>query len=275
MATYYLNADTGNDSTGAGTAVSPWLTIAKALTAVSAGDTIFLQNSVAKFTWATAIIPSITIQGQSTTGCILDGAAAAITWTVNSTPTFSNLTFQNASGSSLTIFIGANSGTTRSTFNYCIFTNITLPNDGLGVETNFTFNYCLFYGLTCVSSTQKCLLFYGNESGSGDTIFFVGCTFYTSATGSAQFTHIINGSAGSAVVTVRSCIFVNAGANMTAFMGSGATASATYSDFFGNGIGTSITIGTGCIAVDPLFIDPTNGNFNLQPTSPCIQTGSL
>jgi len=33
------------------------------------------------------------------------------------------------------------------------------------------------------------------------------------------------------------------------------------------------TLQTGEIAVDPKFVDPANGDFRLQPTSPCIGTG--
>jgi hypothetical protein len=33
--------------------------------------------------------------------------------------------------------------------------------------------------------------------------------------------------------------------------------------------------GTGNIIVDPLFVDLANGNFNLRPTSPCVDTGII
>ena len=47
----------------------------------------------------------------------------------------------------------------------------------------------------------------------------------------------------------------------------GSSVTATYSDIqFG-------WTGTGNIDADPLFVDMNNGNFNLQPTSPCIDSG--
>jgi hypothetical protein len=38
---------------------------------------------------------------------------------------------------------------------------------------------------------------------------------------------------------------------------------------------TAVPTGTGNITTDPLFVDLTNSNFNLRPTSPCIDGGVL
>ena len=47
---------------------------------------------------------------------------------------------------------------------------------------------------------------------------------------------------------------------------------ATYTDFYQV---TSAPSGIGNITSDPLFVDAANGNFNLRPASPCIDTGTL
>jgi hypothetical protein len=51
----------------------------------------------------------------------------------------------------------------------------------------------------------------------------------------------------------------------------------TYSDYFNISDPNSPTIisGTGVITSDPLFIDPANNNYNLSPSSPCIDAGTL
>ena len=72
--TVYVNSDTGNDTTGDGSAVSPYKTFTKGYTEANAGDTLDLTGT---FTWTDAdetgddatngfqILKDITIQGQS------------------------------------------------------------------------------------------------------------------------------------------------------------------------------------------------------------------
>ncbi|WP_248476345.1 choice-of-anchor Q domain-containing protein [Spirosoma liriopis] len=47
----------------------------------------------------------------------------------------------------------------------------------------------------------------------------------------------------------------------------------TYSDIQGNTSGIGVYPGTGNIIADPLFVDPATNDFQLKPTSPCINTG--
>ena len=69
MATYYLNADTGNNTTGTGTSALPWLTIAKAVTSSTTGDTIYCQNSTATYSWVLQdFVSGRTVTGQSAAG---------------------------------------------------------------------------------------------------------------------------------------------------------------------------------------------------------------
>jgi len=46
-----------------------------------------------------------------------------------------------------------------------------------------------------------------------------------------------------------------------------------YCDYAGGNLGVNVTSVTGNITGDPLFADPINGNYNLQPGSPCVDAG--
>ena len=48
-----------------------------------------------------------------------------------------------------------------------------------------------------------------------------------------------------------------------------------YSDFFNNDTGNyyGCNLGTGCIETNPLFVDPSNGDYHLTGNSPCIDAG--
>ncbi len=63
--------------------------------------------------------------------------------------------------------------------------------------------------------------------------------------------------------------------NVTNFTVGGNTPDLTYEycDFYNNGF--SMIAGQGNIDTNPLFVNPTNGDFHLQPPSPCIDAGTL
>ncbi|MFW6134287.1 MAG: carboxypeptidase regulatory-like domain-containing protein [Elusimicrobiota bacterium] len=55
----------------------------------------------------------------------------------------------------------------------------------------------------------------------------------------------------------------------------GENTSSVYNNYFGNVSAdyNNISAGTGDISVNPLFVDPANGDFHLKPNSPCIDAG--
>lgn len=80
MATYYVNASTGNDTTGDGSSGTPWATMAKADATATAGDTIYISGDFVEDDGSGYLVPTkaliwrangpVTITGTSSTHCI-------------------------------------------------------------------------------------------------------------------------------------------------------------------------------------------------------------
>jgi len=111
MPTYYINADTGNDSTGTGTSGAPWKTISKAHTSAAAGDTIICQDSVAAYTWGNqTFTKGLTIQGQrdNGSGAVFDALNVAVIYSISlgsgENISFSKLKFYNRAMASTDVF---------------------------------------------------------------------------------------------------------------------------------------------------------------------------
>ena len=283
MSTFYLNADTGVDS-GAGGISTPWLTISYALAHSSAGDTLYLQNSVNAFAFGENVFTSArVIQGQSVTGVAIDGGSANVYWLFGNLGTLvvNNCTFQNISPSYdyvYAIFGFYTSCTGVITFNNCIFRNIILNNAGYygGLfgsffstaypnEPAFIANSCLFYGIAQVGGTTTNI--FGGQIGS-ISVTLTNCTVHIEETANypryfACFT---------VYAVFKNTIFSCKNAATTWFYDYYSRQHATYCVFFNV---TGALTGTGVITSDPLFVDPSNGNFSLRPTSPCIDAGSL
>lgn len=277
MATYYLNADTGNDS-GSGTSVSPWKTVAKAITVTVSGDTIYFQNSTAHYTWASAMfMVNLTLQGQSTAGCVLDGGAANVQWVVytSCSLTVNNLRFTNAGvTASAGFFQGYTNGSSPTqalTLMYCQFDNLTIAAQcgviGDRFNTICVIEYCVFFGITGASGTTWII-----SGGWINNLVFKGNTIYLAAGNNLSGIIWNAGSSGGNAAFV-SCICQDASNSVASSTANPVTW--TYSCLKGTNLTTGAVVGTGTLSTDPLFIDPTNGNFNLQPTSPCIDKGSL
>lgn len=146
--TYYLNADSGNDTTGNGSASLPWLTTTKAHTSATSGDVIVLQSATNVYTF-----PSITF-GKSLRfiaedgGAILDGTAGASAWTTGIySLTLENLIFQNVTTNALGMFYLSGTATRSITVKASVFRDIIL-----GANNN---NAALFTGLAPVSKITQ------------------------------------------------------------------------------------------------------------------------
>lgn len=275
MATYYLNADTGNDSTGAGTSVSPWLTIAKAYSASTAGDTIVLQKATAHYTWATATMATRVLQGATgiPTDAVIDGSAAAVQWKITGTWNISGVRFTNMVSGGSSPFQD-NGAASTWTFSNCIFDTFTLSNQCFTMSTSSnsaSWTTCLFYNM--VPAVGGGLYFIYTTGSFHETWNLTNCTFHFPSGFGTGGGVMLSGT--SSTFSMVNCIAYNGGTSI-AFQGQGPTYSATYSCFYGFTAGNGLSFGTGCLAAtDPKFVDPTNAVFNLQPTSPCIDSGLL
>jgi hypothetical protein len=280
MATYYINADTGNDNTGDGSASSPWLTISHAKDNVVDNDTIICQNAAAAYLFERLTIANtITIQGQSlsavvfsTTSDILEG------WKVDSgkTLTLKTITFSdcavNTSESYSYLFTG------DMVVEQCIFMRINITTGGLAwasgifnrIYSNFStyvFNSCLFYDIY-----NEGIILRFSQNGLETNITFNNCTF------DLQENQTILCGQNDPPTSIKNCIIYN--------NTGGATAISTYTGQLGSnttfdyncvyGVFSNPITGTGnLLNTDPLFIDPANNNYNLSPSSPCIDAGTL
>jgi len=280
MATYYINADTGNNGND-GSEESPWATLAHAYDNTIANDTIVCQDSVATYAYVTDTLADRTIQGESedASGAIFDGAGAGLLgWTCSGTRIFSKLTIQNIifgptrSG----VFFLSTATSASLVINQCIFKDIAFTGGSTSYHTGVVSMYsgnlntialsnCAFYNIL---GTAYSGIIYASYGCNNVTLTITGCSVYLNGTVVKIFYKGGGGGTAPSIVVTNS-IFQHTASTAWA---TGLSASATYTCC--NNI-TGAPAGTGNITSDPLFVDGDNGNLNLRPASPCIDTGTL
>lgn len=266
MATYYINADTGNDTTGDGSQGNPWLTLSKANSSSTSGDTIFCQSA----TNAYVLISLLTLTNKT----IIGENRNQVVFTTNGISS-SNGYFRAATGSTNTIknvkfYNIASSGSYNKifesfgVFNFenCVFDTITADTI-MGVSSGtFNVSMCLFYNFSAsvfFIRTNAKFNIYNN-------------VFVFENTSSVFITRLDSG--GDITNLINNILFSSQLNNISIF-----TSGVTIGDFNNNclsGNFTSVPSGfNNLINTDPLFIDPANRNYNLSPSSPCIDAGTL
>lgn len=290
MATYYLNADSGNDTTGDGSSGNPWLTVSKAHTSAASGDTIILQASTNPYTFTSITFSkSLTLSGASgdPEDQILDGGGLTVQWTYSGsyTITLNNLVFQDAISSAVAnqkgIFFRNGAGTVGFEATDCIFRDLEIHKDSntggilcvISATATLTLTRCAFYNITANTGADvNCPFFFFRASALAD-ISITNCTMLQAGTGAALvdcfFTLL---TVTQKEIVAKNSIFGTTGDSPAWVSGTWTLESVTYCNHYGV---TSPPAGTGNITTDPLFVDAANGNFNLRPTSPCIDTGIL
>lgn len=282
MADWYISP-TGNDTTGNGSSGSPWLTLSKAYTGSSSGDTI--NVAAGTYTWGpNQTVSNRTITGAGASTTIFNAGGAYGFWQGSGTMNISNITFYNmdiatnpgnyGNPNCQSNFAPTGSSASAWTFTNCIFDTLLVTGSYIGLGGVFASaniqvgGYGIEYGNSTFTISGS--LFKGirrsASAGGGSCIFSANCTvrnctFYTSE---STYPLVKINDSGKTYVGLNN-IFYNTGSSF-AF----GTATQTYSDVCGV---SSPPSGTGNITSDPLFTDVPNNIFRLRPTSPCRGTG--
>ena len=286
MSTYYI-ATTGDDSTGDGSSALPWLTISKAYTESSGSDTIYIKDGT--YDWITQTFEkSLYIKAVNDGSVIFDGGGTTRPWINNNNSIFIEITgieFKNgATTGGWSFKWHKNDSDYYCKFTNCIFHDLYsisgVENDG-GIWTvnaggYFYFDSCLFYDLHCVDNTAN-NSWAGIITGRGSNTEFSSCSLYFNESGLNSFKYLTVSQNVATVCILKNTIIQNDGDAIARISGgtAGYTITPTYTCQNGNWTTNSCETGTGNITTDPLFVDTTLANFELQLDSPCISSGTL
>jgi len=286
MATYYINADTGDDTTGDGSQGNPWLTMSKANSSSTSGDTIFCQNSTNTYIWETLTFGSNArnIIGQSTDGVVFDAGNIDIGdgWRFysaffevrNITFTGINTTDVRNGGFYINQF-----GVGSVDFYNCIFHDNTPSSGQGGLFTCYSNNQAVNIDTI---SLNGCLFYNHHRNVFGRTgarfnIYLNNTTFYFNAI-TDLVVNITGGYGGTqAGIYCKNSIFANVQGNTISLNDAPNVSSRTTLSYCCTSGGFQYYTDTenNFIDTDPLLIDPDNNNYNLSPSSPCIDAGTL
>lgn len=287
MTVYYI-ATTGDNGTGDGSEGNPWETLLFAFNNSIAADTIIAADGEYAFentTWNS----NRTIQGTSQSGTIFDGAGASLKWIISSaTINFLDLTIRDIVGSNVSGVIENASAVNDSvtTWTRCTFDDLSVPGQlhfaqifllaggGTPLRNAMTFTSCVFD--ECFAADGNPAYMWNGTQGSGHSLTLTNCTLYFSTAGAAAIESIFfNRSAVNPVYTVKNCIIYNAsGTSMEVFNENNPVAETFSNNCYFDDF-TMLPTDANAVLTDPLLVDPANDNFNLRPTSPCIDTGVL
>lgn len=170
MSTYYVRK-TGNDTSGDGSSVNPWLTISKAFLAVSSGDTIKVgsgtyneSTSGLNFFYLNRVFESfVTIESESGLVDVVLSNNSHVTYSVRINVSayvkFRNIKITPAATCSYSVFFQDANGTNHIEFENCVIEHVS---DG-------STRYCVYGAMTGTNSISD--------------ISFVNCQFQKTGTG--------------------------------------------------------------------------------------------
>jgi len=262
MATYYINADTGDDTTGDGSQGNPWQTLLKTVSSTTSGDTIFVQNATNTYTITTNMnLSGRDIIGESTSGSVLTSNGTRIdNGLIASSVT--NLKFYN-----ITCTENYDTVLRAPTYN-CVFDTITADSVTYAYiwRGSHRVESCLIYNCTIDS------LFFIDP---GEESHFYNNVIHKDVSGMNDLLTYPSPGQTVNVYWKNNIFFLEEGnvdmARSTITIGT--------SEFDNNciygGVISGAPSGNNNITSDPLFVDAANRNYNLSPSSPCIDAGTL
>jgi hypothetical protein len=283
MATKYISP-TGNDITGDGTYANPWATVSRAYAGSNSGDTILCMNGT--FPWVSTTVSNRIIQAINPGQVTFDGAGADGRWQLASTNsgllTLQDIIVQNivitvSATPPWALFIPQIAGQSLA-FTNCIFKLMTLcatSANGFITGISTTFSQCLFDDIKSSNNAPGWNGLFSPAANS--TLAFLGCTFDMRETSDALYLPVLFFIGdNTSTIRMRNTIIRGNGVKTLKWFeqygGSSPINDVANCDFMNV---TGSPSGTGVITSDPLFVDAANGNFNLRPTSPCLDTGII
>jgi len=282
MPTVYLDYTLGDDSrtyAQAQNSATPWKLPSKVYTSATTGDTCIIANGTyttgltltcaKSINWVAQTNGSVIWDFGSSTGYYIHHNTASIT------TSFTGIKFINMKQNALyaaPFMCSILSGGTLNLTDCTIDTVEVSPLAGQDIGSvignyqgswSVNLTRVLIKGVKYLISATNTNLF----SSTGSAVYTLNnCTIYIDETTKpvAKFMGIMSTS----TMTGKNNIiyFVT-----STPWGSPSINTMTYSDGYGI---TSFPANTGNITSDPLFVDVPNGNYNLRPTSPCIDTGT-
>jgi len=136
----------------------------------------------------------------------------------------------------------------------------------LNGNENWSATGCLIYNISINTALNNNGIFGVYYASAGRTGTAKNCTFYLPAATYPLPIIVTGGTAGT--LNFQNNIFYTGTAR--SFGGAVGTFNNNSTYNF-----TSVPAGTNNITADPLFVDAANANFNLRPSSPCLDTGIL
>lgn len=294
MTTHYIAPTThattpGNDTTGTGSSAMPWATISKAHTMAASGDTIICKAGT--YTWSNQTFSkTLTVQGESIPaynstaktwgGVVFDGATVQTRWINSAAITLRNLIFTNIINTTLSVF---------------------------DVNASLSLAGCVLHNINHRAYYQITPGFFDLDSFS-NTLSLLGCVFFNNPTNggtdSIESEGYISLASGSPIIVISNCVFYDAAHRHLIFLLANIATSTIIAknNIFYSSAGimsrlvgvfsdTNPTTGTRTFsnntyvgwsnnqtdananASSPQFIDPANGDFNIRPGSPAVNSG--